>query len=448
MSKEYTPMVVAKSFTKQYYEIIHKKPQQLYRFYKDESNFFHGDESQGTETISGSDNIREKVEQLNLTGAVVDLTDGSIDAQGSVNNAVFLVVTGKFTMPGKSARPFVQSFFLECQTGGKGDLSYYVRNSVFRIYGDDSVTEVPVPAPVVVTTAVFEKKEDKKTVVVVEKEPVKEEPIAVVEEPQQVSSEEDDKVKGEIVEEASSANDDLDVVTVTSEPDYVNVTVKKEEVSSSVELVEPVLAVEEKQPVVEAEKPAANVKFSWAQLASRTTPAASEPEPRPKQQKAAPVTAPVEKAAAPVAAKPAGNPPLTVYISQLPSNIVEAELRELFEPFGNIKKVDVHAHKGFAFVDFSDAVAVQNAVQKKGTGYFTIRDTQFQIEERQTKEKGPMGPKNGNNNRNGANRQNKGQNDKNGSKVENKGGNNSNRNNNRNNGNKGGNTKQSNNAAK
>lgn len=46
MSKEYTPLVIAKSFTKQYYEIMHKKPQQLYRFYKDESNFFHGDENQ------------------------------------------------------------------------------------------------------------------------------------------------------------------------------------------------------------------------------------------------------------------------------------------------------------------------------------------------------------------------------------------------------------------
>ena len=46
MSKEFTPMVVAKSFTKQYYEILHSKPQQLYRFYKDESNFFHGDENQ------------------------------------------------------------------------------------------------------------------------------------------------------------------------------------------------------------------------------------------------------------------------------------------------------------------------------------------------------------------------------------------------------------------
>ena len=140
MSKEYTPLVIAKSFTKQYYEIIHKKPQQLYRFYKEESNFFHGDEDQvcfklsigeifyflmshfllqSTETISGGDNIREKVESLNLAGAKVDLTDGSIDAQKSDNNAVFLVVTGKFTMPGKSARPFVQSFFLVCQTGGK-----------------------------------------------------------------------------------------------------------------------------------------------------------------------------------------------------------------------------------------------------------------------------------------------------------------------------------------
>jgi hypothetical protein len=48
MSKEYTPLVIAKSFTKQYYEIIHKKPQQLYRFYKEESNFFHGDANEAS----------------------------------------------------------------------------------------------------------------------------------------------------------------------------------------------------------------------------------------------------------------------------------------------------------------------------------------------------------------------------------------------------------------
>ena len=54
MSKEYTPLVIAKSFTKQYYEIIHKKPQQLYRFYKDESNFFHGDENQVSESAHWS----------------------------------------------------------------------------------------------------------------------------------------------------------------------------------------------------------------------------------------------------------------------------------------------------------------------------------------------------------------------------------------------------------
>jgi hypothetical protein len=111
---------------------------------------------------------------------------------------------------------------------------------------------------------------------------------------------------------------------------------------------------------------------------------------------------------------------------------VEAEVRSLFEPFGPIKKIDIYAQKGFAFVDFVEASGVKNAMAKKGTGYFTIRDSAFQVEERHTKGAG-SGAKNGNNNRNngrvgggnsGGNRQNK-----NGDKKgENKGGNNNNRN--------------------
>jgi len=419
MSKEYTPLVIAKSFTKQYYEIIHKKPQQLYRFYKDESNFFHGDENESTETISGGENIREKVESLNLAGAKVDLTNGSIDAQRSDNNAVFLVVTGKFTMPGKSARPFIQSFFLVCQNGGKSDAqpSYYVRNSVFRLFGEDAPVTPPTPPTAVVTTAVFEEKVD-----VVEAK--KEEPV--VEKIPEVTSEEDDSPKVEVPE---TTHDDVDSATVSSEPDYVNVSVKKEDtlVSSSEETAPKEVKEVVPEPVVVKEK----VKpASWACLFA----GGAEPVQEVAKPKRVPVKKDVETEKAPPTASKAASAPLTVHLSQLPENVVETDVRPLFEPFGAIKKIDIYAQKGFAFVDFVEASGVKGAMLKKGTDYFTIRGSSFQVEERHTK---GAGNKNGNNNNrnnngrvgggnSGGNRQN---NNKNGDKKgDNKGGNNNNRN--------------------
>jgi hypothetical protein len=414
MSKEYTPLVIAKSFTKQYYEIIHKKPQQLYRFYKDESNFFHGNENENTETISGGDNIREKVESLNLAGAKVDLTNGSIDAQRSDNNAVFLVVTGKFTMPGKSPRPFIQSFFLVCQNGGKSDAqpSYYVRNSVFRLFGDDDATNVTPPTPVsLVTTAVFEEKVD---VVEPEKEKPAEEKVP------EVTSEEDDSAKVEVPE---TTHEDVDSATVTSEPDYVNVSVKKEETvtSSSEETAPKKVKAVVPEPVVVKEK----VKpASWAGLFDGAEPVQEAPKPK---------RVPVKKDVVTEKAPAGASAPLTVQLSQLPENVVESDVRPLFEPFGTIKKIDINAQRGVAYVDFMEASGVKNAMKKKGTDYFTIRDSSFQVEERHTR---GAGNKSGNNNNrnngkvgggnSGGNRQN---NNRNGDKKgDNRGGNNNNRN--------------------
>jgi RNA recognition motif-containing protein len=439
MSKEYTPLVVARSFTKQYYEILHNKPQQLYRFYKEESNFFHGDENQTTETIAGGESIREKVESLNLAGAKVDLTNGSLDAQRSDNNAVFLVVTGKFTMPGRCPRPFVQSFLLVSQSG-KPDAqpSYYVRNSVFRLFGDDVAAPPKVKSEPVVTTAVFEKTEEVPVV-----EPVKEEKKE--EKEAEISSEEDDKVETPVVE---TSTEDIDMSTVTSEPDYVNVSVKNEtaSVETTVESAPKDVKEANEEPIVVKEK---TKPASWACLFAGGSPEPVQEDTKLK--KVAPI-----KQKEPVATndkvssstnKSAG-PPRTLYLCQLPAEVVETDVKELFESYGTIKKIDVHAHKGFAFVDFADASSVKKAMQNNGN--FVIRGTTIQVEERQTK--GSAGSKNGNNNRggrgaggsNGGNRQN-GNGQKGGDKKQgdNKGGNNNNRNKA---GNKAGNLKQSNNA--
>lgn len=67
--------------------------------------------------MQGAEAIRAKVAELELAGARVDLSEGSVDAQRSDINGVFMVVTGEFTQPSKSLEPkrFVQTFFLASQ---------------------------------------------------------------------------------------------------------------------------------------------------------------------------------------------------------------------------------------------------------------------------------------------------------------------------------------------
>lgn len=66
-------------------------------------------------SIRGTENIKNEVSKLNLAGAQVDLSNGSIDAQRTDNNGVLVVVTGHYTPPQQEKKEFIQTFFLACQ---------------------------------------------------------------------------------------------------------------------------------------------------------------------------------------------------------------------------------------------------------------------------------------------------------------------------------------------
>lgn len=64
------------------------------------------------DSVSGVEAIRDYIEHLNLAGAHVDITNGTIDAQKSDNNGIIVVVTGHYTPCQQATRPFIQTFFL------------------------------------------------------------------------------------------------------------------------------------------------------------------------------------------------------------------------------------------------------------------------------------------------------------------------------------------------
>ena len=84
--------------------------------------------------MKGAESIREKVAELELSGAKVDISEGSLDAQFSENNGLIVVVTGLF-----DGKPFIHTFFLSISAkvsskikiqflllgGKKSDICYY-----------------------------------------------------------------------------------------------------------------------------------------------------------------------------------------------------------------------------------------------------------------------------------------------------------------------------------
>lgn len=88
--------------------------------------YFYTFYSQTTPAVQGAEEIRVKVAELDLAGARVDLSEGSVDAQRSDVNGVFMVVTGEFTQPSRSLEPkkFVQTFFLASQAPSGQTVSY------------------------------------------------------------------------------------------------------------------------------------------------------------------------------------------------------------------------------------------------------------------------------------------------------------------------------------
>ena len=63
-----SPELVGKSFVKQYYEHLAQDTHNLYRFYKDESTFTHGEVGEKhAPAVSGMANIKQKIGSLGLS---------------------------------------------------------------------------------------------------------------------------------------------------------------------------------------------------------------------------------------------------------------------------------------------------------------------------------------------------------------------------------------------
>jgi len=402
MSKEYDPEVIASSFIKQFYEKLSKNPLELHRFYKEESYFTHSDNQQQASAISGIENIRKRVLELNLAGSKVDLSEGSLDAHRSEGNGVIMVATGLFT-PADSTEssPFVQTFFLSSQKTA----SYFVRNSVFRIVGgpvksnkktndsnynstdfpiesSDSIEPPETSHPMVdidynnqsfiPETETFDQDVsiddptdlEPATELVIEDTITYEEPDS---EKEANEIEVTESIPHEIIEPQlvpSTANDTVkqvktDVVVVNQpEPIHVEVPVVNSKPKSFIE------ALKSKQAAAAAEVAS---KTKTAPLTTTISPPV-----QPSNHTIAPQTyvshlPPVTSNATSRTFKRSSDERVrhSVYVKNVTEKITESDIRALFSQFGDVMNVDIRGQKGFAFVEFETMDMVHRALEHK-----------------------------------------------------------------------------------
>uniref|UniRef100_A0A2P2K6V9 Uncharacterized protein MANES_02G055500 n=1 Tax=Rhizophora mucronata TaxID=61149 RepID=A0A2P2K6V9_RHIMU len=191
--------MVGNAFVEQYYHILHNSPKLVYRFYQDSSVISRPEANGEMTSVATMQGINEKILSLNFMDYKAEIK--TADAQKSFDEGVIVLVTGCLTGKDNLRRRFAQSFFLAPQDNG-----YFVLNDVFRYIeendqlencpdnGVDNIAAIPSttesdpsyvskpPAPDPITSAVEENKfvtESAKIPLDTEKQLVKEKEAAV-----------------------------------------------------------------------------------------------------------------------------------------------------------------------------------------------------------------------------------------------------------------------------
>lgn len=146
-----SPLIIGKSFIKQYYQVLSTDSAEITKFYKPNSvlshslqpsvptvpqtlsslavdQFFHWAKTASTESDT-------ELEQPKLC---FDFGSGAIDAQESVNGGILLVVTGRITLPNQATKTFVQTFFLNNGAAPGKKRQFYVHNDILRFLEEES----------------------------------------------------------------------------------------------------------------------------------------------------------------------------------------------------------------------------------------------------------------------------------------------------------------------
>jgi len=332
-----SPSDVAEEFGKGYYSTLSTKPQELHKFYKDDSVFTTLNEgSNDSDRIVGPDAIQEKLQASGLTSYRVRLP--VFQAQESIDGSIFILAKGTFAKRDAAPRPFVQTFLLAPQTPS----GWYVKNDILVFLKDETPAPVAAPAP-----AHSETKKATEPAHTAHQAPTASEPKAPAQStpaPAEVKS-----------ERTTSQNGDSASPKVENRPEPVKKTLAR------------VAKGKEKDDGEgkATEKPAAT-KTSWATITAANLPS--------------------EGAAAPGSTFPKPGSPkstdvLTIRVRNLPFDASEQQISDLFSQFGSIAEIKVN--RGYCFIEFDNAEGVKNAAAATD---LAMDGRNLQVEEKKPKQ--------------------------------------------------------------
>lgn len=355
---------VGSYFAGQYYQVLQQQPDFAHQFYTDSSNMIRVD-GDSTESASTLLQIHTLVMSLNFT----EIEIKTINCLESWNGGVLVVVSGIFKAKDFSGRrKFVQTFVLAPQ-----DKGYFVLNDIFHVMDEDVSHQHTVPA-------LSENRIDPQRPISI---PLSEPPVpdyGLEEEASEfvnsVHIDGADEVDGYSVEDQHPQQEEFESESELEETPAEDLSALLPKVVEA--QPEPVHSVVE--PVGEPPKltyasilraPKGQSAPSVAPQPSftKSTPPASEwhyPQPT-----TLPSNVPESRLEV-----PEENPSLaeegelkSVYVRNLPSTVSAADIEQEFKSFGRITPDGVFIRNRkdigvcYAFVEFEDLQAVQNAVK-------------------------------------------------------------------------------------
>ncbi|XP_022727505.1 ras GTPase-activating protein-binding protein 2-like isoform X2 [Durio zibethinus] len=384
------PVQVGSYFVGQYYQVLQQQPDLLHQFYSDASNMIRVD-GDSSESASSMLQIHTLVMSLNFTSIEIK----TINSLGSWNGGVLVMVFGSVKiMDFNGRRKFVQTFFLAPQEKG-----YFVLNDIFQFIDDGMIYQhsastlpenkidaqlnmsSPVAEPPVSDYVLEEEAREYVNSVHIEDGPV--DRYILTEQP------EEEDAEAEVVAEEAPAEETLalhhSVMNTVQEPPampleepvgdppkrtYASILrVPKEQFASSVQV----------QP-------------SYRKIPQSTSDWDHTPEPPSQQSR--PAWSDMPESAAETAVEEGlvseegeyTGEYKSVYVRNLPSTVTATEIEQEFKNFGRIKPDGVFIRNRkdvvgvcYAFVEFEDIFAVQNAIKASP---IQLAGRQVYIEER------------------------------------------------------------------
>jgi len=135
-----SPLLIGKSFIKQYYQVLSSNPEHITKFYKPNSVISHSFQPSvpaEPKTLSSDQFFQWAQAQSgdeSNEGLCFDFGKGAIDAQETIQGGILLVVTGRMKLAESAStfKPFVHTFFLNNGAPAGKKRQFYVHNDILR----------------------------------------------------------------------------------------------------------------------------------------------------------------------------------------------------------------------------------------------------------------------------------------------------------------------------